>query len=268
MSEREKEPLLRVEHLKKYFQTPAGTLHAVDDVNFTINEGETLGVVGESGCGKSTMGRTILRLHEPTSGKVYFEGKDVTACNKKELNDLREEMQIIFQDPFASLNPRMTVSEAIAEPLLIRKKFHKNDHEGLQKRVEEVMDLVGLARRLVNSYPHELDGGRRQRIGIGRVLALRPKFVVCDEPVSALDVSIQAQILNLMQDLQEQLAFLHYKMWYFKTALEAGSEEVHLVETTEGKRVASDIQRQYQAALAQCHDLAELISYRETESDH
>ena len=255
MSEREKEPLLRVEHLKKYFQTPAGTLHAVDDVNFTINEGETLGVVGESGCGKSTMGRTILRLHEPTSGKVYFEGKDVTACNKKELNDLREEMQIIFQDPFASLNPRMTVSEAIAEPLLIRKKFHKNDHEGLQKRVEEVLDLVGLARRLVNSYPHELDGGRRQRIGIGRVLALRPKFVVCDEPVSALDVSIQAQILNLMQDLQEQLGLTYMFITHDLSVVKHLSNNIavmylgQLVEKCEAKKLFRNPVHPYTLAL-------------------
>ena len=185
----QKTEILRVEHLKKYFTTPKGTLHAVDDVNFSIRTGETLGVVGESGCGKSTMGRAILRLHEPTSGKVYFEGRDILGYNKKQLKDLRKDMQIIFQDPFASLNPRMTVSEAIIEPL----------------QVEKIMNLVGLAKRLVNTYPHELDGGRRQRIGIARALAVNPKFIVCDEPVSALDVSIQAQILNLMQDLQEEL---------------------------------------------------------------
>lgn len=162
-------------------------------------------MVGESGCGKSTMGRAILRLHEPTSGKVYFEGNDILSYDKNKMKELRREMQIIFQDPFASLNPRMTVSEAIMEPLLIQKIYDKKDKEGLQKRVHELMNLVGLAERLTNSYPHELDGGRRQRIGIARALALRPKFIVCDEPVSALDVSIQAQILNLMQDLQDEL---------------------------------------------------------------
>ena len=169
------------------------------------NVEETLGVVGESGCGKSTMGRAILRLHEPTSGKVYFEGNDILSYDKNKMKELRREMQIIFQDPFASLNPRMTVSEAIMEPLLIQKIYAKKDKEGLRKRVHELMNLVGLAERLTNSYPHELDGGRRQRIGIARALALKPKFIVCDEPVSALDVSIQAQILNLMQDLQDEL---------------------------------------------------------------
>ena len=201
----QKTEILRVEHLKKYFTTPKGTLHAVDDVNFSIRTGETLGVVGESGCGKSTMGRAILRLHEPTSGKVYFEGRDILGCNKKQLKDLRKDMQIIFQDPFASLNPRMTVSEAIIEPLLVQGIYKASERAAITQRVEKIMNLVGLAKRLVNTYPHELDGGRRQRIGIARALAFNPKFIVCDEPVSALDVSIQAQILNLMQDLQEEL---------------------------------------------------------------
>ena len=203
--ENQNKELLKVEHLKKYFNTRGGVLHAVDDVSFSIRAGETLGVVGESGCGKSTMGRAILRLHEPTSGKVYFEGNDILSYDKNKMKELRREMQIIFQDPFASLNPRMTVSEAIMEPLLIQKIYAKKDKEGLRKRVHELMNLVGLAERLTNSYPHELDGGRRQRIGIARALALKPKFIVCDEPVSALDVSIQAQILNLMQDLQDEL---------------------------------------------------------------
>ena len=201
----QKTEILRVEHLKKYFTTPKGTLHAVDDVNFSIRTGETLGVVGESGCGKSTMGRAILRLHEPTSGKVYFEGRDILGCNKKQLKDLRKDMQIIFQDPFASLNPRMTVSEAIIEPLLVQGIYKASERAAITQRVEKIMNLVGLAKRLVNTYPHELDGGRRQRIGIARALAVNPKFIVCDEPVSALDVSIQAQILNLMQYLQEEL---------------------------------------------------------------
>ena len=201
----EKKELLRVEHLKKYFTTPKGTLHAVDDVNFSIRAGETLGVVGESGCGKSTMGRAILRLHEPTAGKVYFEGNDILGYNKKQLKELRKDMQIIFQDPFASLNPRMTVSEAIIEPLLVQGIYKSSERAAIISRVDEIINLVGLAKRLVNTYPHELDGGRRQRIGIARALAVNPKFIVCDEPVSALDVSIQAQILNLMQDLQEEL---------------------------------------------------------------
>jgi peptide/nickel transport system ATP-binding protein len=201
--------LVRVENLKKYFTTPNGTLHAVDDVTFTICKGETLGVVGESGCGKSTLGRTILRLHEPTEGKVFFEGKEITNLAKDEMKALRRDMQIIFQDPFASLNPRMTVGETIGESLLIQKIFDRHQKEELRSRVAQLMDLVGLSSRLINSYPHELDGGRRQRIGIARVLALDPKFIVCDEPVSALDVSIQAQILNLMQDLQDEFGLTY-----------------------------------------------------------
>jgi len=193
--------MLRVEHLKKYFKNPAGMLHAVDDVNFTINEGETLGVVGESGCGKSTLGRVVLKLIEPTGGNIIFKGRDITDIKESENRELRKEMQIIFQDPYASLNPRLCVSELIADPL---KTFRLMDSKARQKKVYELMDLVGLARRFAFSYPHELDGGRRQRIGVARALSLDPKFIVCDEPVSALDVSIQAQILNLLQDLQVQ----------------------------------------------------------------
>lgn len=196
-------PLLEVKNLKKYFETPKGMLHAVDDISFSIEEGKTLGIVGESGCGKSTTGRVILRLLEATDGEVIFKGKNIVGLPKDEMRKLRREMQIIFQDPFASLNPRMTVSEIIGEPLKINKIItHKGKRE---KRVLKLMETVGLAERLVNTYPHELDGGRRQRIGIARALALEPKFIVCDEPVSALDVSIQAQILNLMKDLQEEL---------------------------------------------------------------
>ena len=190
------EPLLRVEHLKKYFKSARGM------VSFTLEAGKTLGVVGESGCGKSTLGRTIIRLQEPTSGSVFFDGKDVSKLNRQGLWEQRRQMQMIFQDPFSSLNPRMTISQAIEEPLALYKICP--DRTSRQKRVAELMDTVGLARRLYNTYPHELDGGRRQRIGIARALALNPRFIVCDEPVSALDVSIQAQILNLMQDLQKE----------------------------------------------------------------
>lgn len=195
--------LLEVQNLQKYFKTPHGWLHAVDNVSFRLNRGETMGVVGESGCGKSTLGRTILHLVEPTGGRIFFEGEDISDISKKKFKDLRKEMQIIFQDPFSSLNPRMTVEDTIREPLEIHRVCE--NEEKLNERVQELMDTVGLAQRLARSYPHELDGGRRQRIGIARALALNPKFIVCDEPVSALDVSIQAQILNLMQDLQEQL---------------------------------------------------------------
>ena len=195
-------PILEVKNLKKYFNTPSGVLHAVDDVSFTLEKGKILGVVGESGCGKSTMGRAILRLHEPTSGEVMFEGRDITKISTEEMRKLRSEMQIIFQDPFASLNPRKTVSEIIGEPLRLH-KIYKSAAER-EKHVLELMEVVGLAERLVNTYPHELDGGRRQRIGIARALALNPKFIVCDEPISALDVSIQAQILNLLKRLKKE----------------------------------------------------------------
>jgi len=201
--------LLEVRNLKKYFDTPRGPLQAVDDVSFSIERGQTLGVVGESGCGKSTLGRTILRLHEATSGEILFEGENILGYNAKRLKKLRTEMQIIFQDPYSSLNPRMTVSQAIAAPLILQGLYRKSDRAGIEARVGELMDLVGLARRFVNSYPHELDGGRRQRIGIARALSLKPKFIVCDEPVSALDVSIQAQVLNLMQDLQAELGLTY-----------------------------------------------------------
>lgn len=193
--------MLEVRNLKKYFDTKKGKLHAVDDISFSIRSGETLGVVGESGCGKSTLGRTVLRLIEPTSGEVLLDGNDVTKMNAKELDLCRKDMQIIFQDPFSSLNPRMTVGQIISEPFLIDGSLGKAE---IQKIVLQLMETVGLSKRLYFTYPHELDGGRRQRIGIARALALEPKFIVCDEPVSALDVSIQAQILNLMINLQEQ----------------------------------------------------------------
>jgi len=199
--------ILEVKNLKKYFQTPKGMLHAVDDVTFTIEEGKTLGVVGESGCGKSTTGRAILRLHEPTSGQVIFNGEDILKKDANEMRLLRRQMQLIFQDPYASLDPRNTVSEIIGEPLKLQKIIP--DKAKRLEKVYELMETVGLAERLVNTYPHELDGGRRQRIGIARALAMEPKFIVCDEPVSALDVSIQAQILNLMQDLQEQMGLTY-----------------------------------------------------------
>ncbi|MDR3363607.1 MAG: ATP-binding cassette domain-containing protein [Clostridiales Family XIII bacterium] len=194
-----KAPLLQVENLKKYFEVPGGYLHAVDDVSFSIDSGETLGVVGESGCGKSTLGRVVLHLLDSTDGKIIFEGEDVTRVNAEKLKELRSRMQIIFQDPFSSLNPRMTVYQMISEALLISGKVPRGE---IKNRVLDLMDIVGLARRFVNTYPHELDGGRRQRIGIARALSIRPDFIVCDEPVSALDVSIQAQILNLLIDIQ------------------------------------------------------------------
>ena len=202
------ENILEVKNLKIYFKTHKGNVHAVDNVSFTLERGKTLGIVGESGCGKSTTGRTILRLIEPTSGEVYFEGRDISKLSGKEMTKLRKDMQIIFQDPFSSLDPRMTVSQLIAEPLKYHPILKTKSGKALEKETEEtvleLMNTVGLAERLYNAYPHELDGGRRQRIGIARALALQPKLIVCDEPVSALDVSIQAQILNLLQELQKE----------------------------------------------------------------
>ena len=194
--------LLQVNHLKKYFKTPGGMLHAVDDVSFRIDEGKTLGVVGESGCGKSTLGRTVLGLLQATDGQIVFDGRDVTNLSAGQRRALCRDRQIIFQDPYSSLNPRRSVAELIATPLRINRAYRSSAER--EKRVYELMDTVGLARRLAESYPHELDGGRRQRIGVARALALEPKFIVCDEPVSALDVAIQAQILNLLMDLQEE----------------------------------------------------------------
>ena len=193
--------LVEAEHLKKYFTTGAGKVHAVDDVSFAINVGETMGLVGESGCSKSTLGRTLIHLLESTDGKIFFDGKDVTKLNRKGLSEFRNDVQIIFQDPFSSLNPRFTIKDTVTEPLILSGKYSKAE---IEKRSAELLDLVGLEKRFYNSYPHELDGGRRQRAGIARAIALKPKFVVCDEPVSALDVSIQAQILNLLMDLQDE----------------------------------------------------------------
>ena len=200
-------PLIQTVGLKKYFPVAAGQLHAVDDVNLSIYQGRTLGLVGESGCGKSTFGRTLLRLIEPTAGEVLFRGENILQYDKKRLKGLRREMQIIFQDPYSSINPRMSVAEIIADFLIVNKIYEKKIDAFNQ--AAKLMDTVGLARRFANSFPHELDGGRRQRIGIARALALNPRFIVCDEPVSALDVAIQAQILNLLMDLQDDLGLTY-----------------------------------------------------------
>lgn len=199
--------ILEVKSLRKYFKTPKGMLHAVDDVSFSIERGKTLGLVGESGCGKSTTGRAILRLVEPTSGEVHFDGCNVLTLSKRELQKKRGEMQIIFQDPYSSIDPRKAVFESIEEPLKVN-QVCKTKQE-LAERVYELMRMAGISERYVNSYPHELDGGRRQRVGIARALALNPKFIVLDEPVSALDVSIQAQVLNLLQQRQAELGLTY-----------------------------------------------------------
>lgn len=196
------EALIEVKNLKKYFPTAKGMLHAVDDVSFSLYKGKTLGVVGESGCGKTTLGRLLLHLHEATDGQILYKGVDITKIGKKDLRELRKNMQMIFQDPSGSLDPRKTVKDLVGEPLKMY-KVCKNSEE-YNERVAQLMDTVGLAPRYADSFSHELDGGRRQRIGIGRALAMNPEFIVCDEPVSALDVSIQAQVLNLLMDLQEE----------------------------------------------------------------
>lgn len=201
------EPLIKTIGLKKFFRVKDGFLHAVDGINIEIKRGQTLGVVGESGCGKSTLGRLILRLLEATSGEVIFEGEDILKYGSKEMKKVRMQMQIIFQDPFSSLNPRMSVFDLIGEPLVMNHIYINNSE--MTEKILSLMDTVGLAKRFINTYPHEMDGGRRQRVGIARALALSPKFIVCDEPVSSLDVSIQAQILNLLMDLQKDMNFTY-----------------------------------------------------------
>ena len=232
-------PLIETRELKKYFKTSKGMLHAVDGVNLSISAGSTLGVVGESGCGKSTLGRTILRLIEPTSGEILYNGQNIAAYNTRQMLSIRKEMQIIFQDPFSSLNPRMSVRDIIAEPIRVCKLCHSNAE--INQRVDRLMDTVGLASRFENAYPHELDGGRRQRIGIARALAVEPKFIVCDEPVSALDVSIQAQILNLLIDLQENMGLTYMFITHDLSVVKHISNEIAVMYLGQCvERVASE----------------------------
>ena len=201
------EPLLQVKNLKKYFKVPAGMNHAVDDITFTLEAGRTIGVVGESGCGKSTLGRTIIHLQQATDGQVILNGKDVTNVRGRELRKLHEQMQIVFQDPYSSLNPRQRIETTVIEPMINSGKYRTRKEA--KEEANRLMDLVGVDYRLRQAYPHELDGGRRQRVGIARALALDPRFIVCDEPVSALDVSIQAQVLNLLMDLQDSMGLAY-----------------------------------------------------------
>ena len=220
-----KTPILEVSHLKKYFDVGGGRkLHAVDDVTFSLEAGTTVGVVGESGCGKTTLGRTILKLLEPTSGEIKFDGTNIETFNEKQMRKYREEMQIIFQDPYSSLNPRKTVFESIATPLKVNKVY--SNKKDIENRVREVMEICGIAERLADSYPHELDGGRRQRICVARALAVHPKFIVCDEPVSALDVSIQAQILNLLMDLQDEMDLTYMFITHDLSVVKHISDEI------------------------------------------
>lgn len=218
------QPLIQTVELKKHFKTPKGMLHAVDGVNLSIDRKKTLGIVGESGCGKSTLGRLILRLLDATEGQVLYKGENILKYSSREVKGLRKKLQMIFQDPYASINPRMTVGQIIAEPLLINKIY--GSRRQVDDRVAELMDIVGLAPRLVNTYPHELDGGRRQRIGVARALSVNPEFIVCDEPVSALDVSIQAQILNLMMDLQDSMGLTYLFITHDLSVVKHISDEI------------------------------------------
>ena len=259
--------IIEVKNAKKYFNTKKGLLHAVDDVSFDINEGETLGLVGESGCGKSTTGRVALRLLDATAGEVLYEGKDIMKMSNSEMREMRKKMQIVFQDPYASLNPRLSVSEIIAEPLIVHRTY--NDKAAMEKRVRELMETVGLAERLIHTYPHELDGGRRQRIGIARALALNPKFIVQDEPVSALDVSIQAQILNLMADLQDEFGLTYLFISHDLSVVKHVSNHIavmylgKIVEKTDSKTMFAKPLHPYSQALLSAIPLPKLGAVRE-----
>jgi peptide/nickel transport system ATP-binding protein len=242
-----------MKNLKKYFDVNGGLLHAVDNVNLEIEKGKTLGIVGESGCGKSTLGRLVLKLLEPTAGEVLFEGRDILQLNSREMQVVRRDMQIIFQDPYSSLNPRMPVFDLIAEPLVMNKVF-KNQRD-MHKKILNLMDIVGLARRFANTYPHEMDGGRRQRVGVARALALEPKFIVCDEPVSALDVSIQSQILNLLMDLQDEMGLTYMFITHDLSVVKHISNDIAVmylgqcVEKSESKELFKNPLHPYTKAL-------------------
>jgi peptide/nickel transport system ATP-binding protein len=244
--------LVEIKGLKKYFETPRGLLHAVDDVTMSFEQGVTMGVVGESGCGKSTLGRTIIHLLESTGGSIYFQGKDVTHLKPNELKQLRKKMQIIFQDPFSSLNPRFTVEDTLKEVLM---RSGEADRSNIDTKVTQLMDMVGIARRLRMAYPHEMDGGRRQRVCIGRALAMDPDFIVCDEPVSALDVSIQAQVLNLLQDLQTERKLTYMFVTHDLSVVRHISHSIsvmylgQLVETCESEELFEHPMHPYTRAL-------------------
>lgn len=245
--------LIRVENLKKYFKVPAGTNHAVDDVSFTISKGETLGVVGESGCGKSTLGRTLIHLLDATDGHVYLHDKDITHVKGNELKKIREKMQIVFQDPYSSLNPRLRIENTVIEPLKQSGRFHSRKE--LKEEANRLMELVGIDERLRQSYPHELDGGRRQRVCIARALALDPEFIVCDEPVSALDVSIQAAVLNLLKELQQQMGMAYMFVTHDLSVVRHISDNIcvmylgQLVEKSPTKELFSNTLHPYTKAL-------------------
>lgn len=259
--------LVSMRHVKKYFGTKNGLLHAVDDISLDIERGTTVGLVGESGCGKSTLGRVALRLIEATEGEIYFDGQDIRKLNKMKMREARRRMQIVFQDPYASLDGRKSVYESIAEPLIVQ-KLCKNKQE-LEKRVGELMDTVGIAERLANAYPHELDGGRRQRVGVARALALNPEFLVLDEPVSALDVSIQAQILNLLQELQKELGLTYLFISHDLSVVKHISDKIavmylgRIVEMTDYKEMFRNPLHPYTKALLSAVPLPTIHQNRE-----
>ena len=261
------EMILEVRGLKKYFKTPRGMLHAVDGINFSIERGKTLGIVGESGCGKSTAGRCILRLLEPTDGQVLFNGEDLGLLSQRGMQKKRRELQIIFQDPFSSLDPRKTVLQTIAEPIVEHKLV--KGRAAVERRVLELMETVGLAERLINTYPHELDGGRRQRIGIARALAMEPKFIVCDEPVSALDVSIQAQILNLLKKLQREMGLTYIFITHDLSVVNYFSDDIavmylgQLVEKAPAEELFNNPLHPYTKALLSAIPVPDLGGRRE-----
>ena len=258
--------VIEVRNLQKYFSTPKGMLHAVDGVTMKIGAGRTMGVVGESGCGKSTLGRTIIHLQESTGGQIFFKGEDVTHVNAAKQNQLKGDMQIIFQDPYSSLNPRMTVEETIREPLVLSKRFSKKQ---AGEEMDKLMELVGIDRRMRKAYPHELDGGRRQRVGIARAIALNPAFVVCDEPVSALDVSIQAQVLNLLQDLQQQRNMTYMFVTHDLSVVRHISDDIcvmylgQLVETSPARELFDNPLHPYTKALLSAIPSTDIHNRRE-----
>ena len=264
----ENKNLIEIKNLKKYFQTPRGQLHAVDNVSMNIEKGKTIGVVGESGCGKSTLGKTLMRLHESTSGEILYKGVDIASMPMKQFKkEYRSDIQMIFQDPYASLDPRMSVLQLIEEPIKVNNKDMSK--EQVRAKAQEMMELVGLATRLEGSYPHELDGGRRQRIGIARALSLDPEFIVCDEPVSALDVSIQAQILNLLQDLQAERGLTYMFITHDMSVVKHISDDIavmylgQLIEKCPANEIFKDTIHPYSQALLSAIPIPDIHVKRE-----
>lgn len=263
---REFQPIVQVKHLKKYFMankhilTPSDYVKAVDDVTFDIMPGETVGLVGESGCGKSTLARSIIRIYEPTAGDVLYRGKNITHLSNGRLRQYRNKMQMIFQDPYASLDPRYTVGEIIEEPMEI---YHMYDKSGRESKVQELLELVGLKPDHISRYPHEFSGGQRQRIGIARTLALDPEFIICDEPISALDVSIQAQIINLLEKLQDERQLTYLFIAHDLTMVKHISHKIgvmylgHLVEFGDADEVYSNPLHPYTKALLSAAPIAD-----------